>query len=697
MKLIVAEKPSVARSIAAVIGADKKQTGCLEGGGYLVSWCLGHLVELASADRYNAAYAKWRGEDLPILPQPWQYNVREATQSQFETLKRLMNDPRVESVICATDAGREGELIFRTIYQETGCHKPVERLWISSMEDEAIREGFEQLKPASEYDALYQAALCRAKADWLVGINATRLFSTLYGVTLNIGRVMTPTLGMLAAREAQIAAFQPAPFYTVSLDCGSFTAVSERYSERQEAERVAALCNGREAKITALETKERAEKPPLLYDLTSLQRDANRLLGYTAQQTLDYTQSLYEKQLCTYPRTDSRYLPDDMRQKISDLAGSAARTLPFIVPDEVLCNPAQVIDGSKVSDHHALLPTMHVDRGVLDDLPAGEKALLTLLMTRLLCAVADPCRVLEPCVSLDCEGVSFAAKGQQTVNKGWKALDEAYLSTLKNSQEQRESPNRLPVLNERMTFLPVTAAVREGMTTPPKHYTEDTLLSAMETAGADETPKDAERKGLGTPATRAGIIEKLIQTGQVERRKKKQSTVLVPTDKGMSLITVVPEALQSPTLTAEWEQKLKQVERGGMEADAFLCEITEMVRNLVATVQPVKGAQTLFGDSRKAVGTCPRCGSPVMENRKGFCCVEKTCGFALWKNDRFFLSKRRELTAKEAAALLKEGRVFMRNLYSEKTGKTYDASVVLDDPGQGYVRFKLEFEREAKK
>ena len=693
MKLVISEKPSVARAISAAIGATQKQNGYLEGNGYLVSWCVGHLAELAPAADYDERYAKWRKEDLPILPDPWQYKIRESTRQQFGILKRLMHDPRVESLVCATDAGRESELIFRLVCQLAGCQKPVQRLWISSMEDSAIREGFQRLKPARDYDALYHAALCRAQADWLVGINATRHFSLLYGQTLNIGRVMTPTLALLVERETQIAAFQPAPFYHVALDCGILTAMSERLASRAEAEEAAARCDGKEARIASLETRERAENPPKLYDLTSLQRDANRLLGYTAQQTMDYAQSLYEKQLITYPRTDSRYLTEDMEDSVRKLAEHAAKPLPFAKGIPFTHDIRQVIDNGKVSDHHAILPTASALSADLASLPAGERSVLTLLMTRLLCAVGKPCRASETNAVLACEGVLFAAKGRRIEDMGWKALEQALHAALGNKPESKENESErpLPVLNGQMTFLPVAASIREGKTSPPKHFTEAALLSAMETAGAEHIPDDAERKGLGTPATRAGIIEKLVKTGFVERKAVKKSAILLPTEKGVSLITVLPEELQSPELTAEWEQKLKRIERGELEPEAFMGEITGMVRELAAAGHPVKDSDMLFANDRKAVGVCPRCGAAVVENRKGFVCANKECGFALWKNDRFFTAKRKELTASVAAALLKEGRAHMRGLYSEKTGDTYDAAIVLNDTGDPYVHFKLEF------
>lgn len=691
MQFVVTEKNFVARSIAAVLGASEKKKGYLEGNGYWVSWCVGHLVELATPSEYDEKYTKWQAEDLPILPKDWQYAVIENTKAQFNVLRTLMNDSRVTSIVCATDAGREGELIFRLVYSLCGCTKPVERLWISSLEDAAIAEGFRNLRPASEYDSLYQAALCRAQADWLVGINATRLFSTRYHQLLNIGRVMTPTLALLVEREALIQAFQSTPFYTVRLDCGSLAAASERLTERAEAERIAALCDGKEARISKLEQKERLEQPPRLYDLTSLQRDANRLLGYTAQQTLDYAQSLYEKKLASYPRTDSRYLTSHMENSTRMLVEQTVKVLPLMKNGMFSCNIAQVIDNNKVTDHHALIPTSGIAEYDLLSLPAGERSLLTLLMVRLLCAVGTPCRIHETAVTLECEGVSFFLKGRQIMDMGWKAMEKNYRTALKSAPVEETAVRELPSLNEQMTFLPVKTSIQEGKTSPPKSYTEATLLSSMENAGAEETPDDAERKGLGTPATRAGIIEKLVKTGQIERKKGKKGYVLLPTQKGVSLITVLPEELQSPLLTAEWEQKLKQIEKGELDSTLFLEEIMEMVQGLVQSSHPVPESGILFAEETKSIGVCPRCGSAVVERPKGFLCSNRNCRFALWRKNPFFAAKKKELTAAIASALLKEGRAFMKGLYSPKTGKAYDAAIVLDDSGGQFVNFKLEF------
>ena len=556
MQFVVTEKNSVARSIAAVLGASEKKKGYLEGNGYWVSWCIGHLVELAPPSEYDEKYTKWQAEDLPILPKDWRYAVIESTKAQFSILRTLMNDPSVTSIVCATDAGREGELIFRLVYSLCGCTKPVERLWISSLEDAAIAEGFRNLRPASEYDSLYHAALCRAQADWLVGINATRLFSTRYHQSAEYWPGHDPDAGPAGGTgSADSGVSVHSLLHGAVLDCGSLTAASQRLTECAEAERIAALCDGKEARISKLEQKERLEQPPRLYDLTSLQRDANRLLGYTAQQTLDYAQSLYEKKLASYPRTDSRYLTSHMENSTRMLVEQTVKVLPLMKKEMFSRNVAQVIDNSKVTDHHALIPTAGIAEYDLLSLPAGERNLLTLLMVRLLCAVGKPCRIHETAVTLECEGVSFSLKGRQITALGWKAMEKICRSALKSVPVEETAAQELPPLNDQMTFLPVKTSIQEGKTSPPKSYTEATLLSAMENAGAEETPDDAERKGLGTPATRAGIIEKLVKTGQIERKKGKKSCVLLPTQKGVSLITVLPEELQSPLLTAEWEQK----------------------------------------------------------------------------------------------------------------------------------------------
>lgn len=692
--LVIAEKPSVAKSIAAVLNATNRKDGYLEGSGFLVSWCVGHLVELADASTYEERYGKWSLADLPILPEHWRYVITPDTKKQFDTLKQLMGRADVESLVCATDAGREGELIFRLVYEQAKCKKPVKRLWISSMEDSAIREGFEHLRPSADYDNLYRAALCRARADWLVGINATRLFSCLYHRTLNIGRVMTPTLALIVQREADIDAFKPTPFYTVTLGLSDFTVTGERLTDKAQAEVVQAACMAADAAtVKSVERKEKTEKPPTLYDLTTLQREANRLLGFTAQQTLDYLQSLYEKKLATYPRTDSRYLTSDMVQSLPVLVNTVAKAMPFASGVAVYCNPAQVINDAKVSDHHAIIPTQGVKDADLSGLPAGERSLLSLIAARLLCAVGQPYAYAETAVLVECAGYEFKAKGRAVLNPGFKELDGRYRDTLKNKPEpdKEKEAKALPVLAEGQSCEVVTAGIKEGKTTPPAHFTEDSLLAAMETAGAGEMPEDAERKGLGTPATRAGILEKLIKVGFLERKKVKKTTHLMPTHEGVALITVLPEQIQSPSMTAEWEHQLKEIERGEASPEAFLCEISAMLKDLTSHYEAVKDAAVLFPSKKESLGKCPRCGGSVVELKKGFVCENRDCGFAIWKESKFFTAKKKKPTAAFVTELLASGRARLSGCYSEKSGKTYDAVVVLDDDGGKYVNFKLEF------
>ena len=673
-RLVIAEKPSVAQSIAAALGVKGRNDGYIEGNGYIVSWCFGHLAELSDAAAYNADYAKWKLADLPIIPQNFRFSLAPDKRKQFDVLRTLLRREDVAEVVNACDAGREGELIFRTVYHLAGCGKPIKRLWISSMEETAIREGFQKLRDGKDYDGLHQAALCRAKADWLVGINATRYFSLIYGKKLNIGRVMSPTLALLVQREAEINAFVPEPFYTVQLDCG-FPAVTERMRGKADAEKIVAACT-KEATVRTVERREKSEKAPALYDLTTLQRDANRILGYTAQQTLDYLQALYEKKLCTYPRTDSRFLTDDMEGSVPALFSVAAA---IAAPEEVAgVNAKQVCNSAKVSDHHAVVPTISAGDAEIDALPLGEREILRLVSLSFLRAVSEPYRYAETTVTVECGGHTFTAKGKTVLAPGWRIY------------EQTEADKMLPELTEGQTLTVAAAAVQEGKTTPAKHFTEDSLLASMETAGAKDMPDDAERKGIGTPATRAGILEKLVSSGFVERKKARKITNLLPTATGTALITVLPESLQSPLLTAEWEQRLKQVERGDLSPEDFMDGIAALLRELVQTYKPVPGAEVLFPSDREAVGKCPRCGRSVTESPKGFFCENRACGFALWKNSKFFSAKKKQLTKSVAAALLKDGRVKLTGCWSEKAGKTYDATVILNDDGEK-VNFSLQF------
>ena len=594
---------------------------------------------------------------------------------------------KVTSENYPTDAGREGELIFRFVYQMAGCTKPVKRLWISSMEDAAIREGFANLRPDSDYDALYQSALCRAKADWLVGINATRLFSVLYHKTLTVGRVQTPTLKMLVDRDAKILRFQKEKYYTVGIHSGSLKADSGRIASMDEANTLKSTCAGTSAICTSIKRERKAEQPPKLYDLTTLQREANRLFGFTAKQTLDYAQQLYEKKLLTYPRTDSQYLTEDMGQTAQHLVSDLLGLLPFAQGLALTAEVGRVLNSKKVSDHHAILPTAEFVKQGFTGLAESECKLMNLVCSKLLCAVAAPHEYETVTAVFSCAGNEFTAKGKTVLVPGWKEIDQRFLSTLKaNGEEETEILNTLPELAEGQSFS-VTANVSEHFTSPPKAYTEDTLLSAMERAGAEDMPEEAERKGLGTPATRAAILEKLVQMGFVQRKGKQ----LVPTKDGINLAVVLPESLTSPALTAEWENRLTEIAKGSADPDAFMSEIKAQVRQLVKTYSCISAdKQNLFQSERVIIGKCPRCGENVYEGKKNFYCGNRGCQFVMWKNDRFFEQRKKAFTPKIAAALLKNGKAKIKGLYSEKTGKTYDATVLLADTGGKYVNYRVE-------
>ena len=688
MKLVLAEKPSVAMSLSKVIGADQRGDGYMEGNGYLVSWCVGHLVELSQPEAYDEKYAKWKYDDLPILPEHWQYQVSASTKKQFGILKKLMQRKDVESLICATDAGREGELIFRLVYHQCVCKKPVERLWISSMEDSAIREGFQKLRPGTEYDALYEAALCRERADWIVGINATRLFSCLYGQTLNVGRVMTPTLAMVVMRDAAIRAFKPEPFYSAELKFRDFQAGGERMKAKADAEKlVAECCQAGSAIITKVEQKEKSEKPPALFDLTSLQREANRQLGFTAQQTLDYTQALYEKKLVTYPRTDSRYLTDDMAPLVPELVSVIQQSFQIQPDAPAPVNTAQVINTKKVTDHHAIIPTKTAAGYDISSLPSGEQAILTMLTVRLICAVGTPSRYAETIVEAECAGQKFRTKGKTVTDMGWRQ----YAGKAVEDAEKNAEAGELPILSEGMTLELAGVDLKEGKTSPPKRFTEDLLLSAMESASSDEFPAGVERKGIGTPATRAAIIEKLVQKGFIERRGDKKTKYLCSTDKGNALVTVVPEQIQSPSMTADWEEKLLKIEHGEYDSDAFMGEISSMVSGLVKTYEAVKGADVLMQPERKVIGSCPACGSDVCETAKGWFCRDKSCKFALWKENRFFQTLGKQMTEELAKQLVNRGKARLTHCYSRKSNRYYDTTVHVETGEDGAAAFKLEF------
>ena len=694
--LIIAEKPSVAATIAAALGAKEKKDGYIAGNGCLVSWCVGHLVQLAEAAAYGEQYKKWSYDSLPILPQEWQYAVASDKGKQFKILKDLMHRADVSEVVNACDAGREGELIFRFVYDVAGCKKPMRRLWISSMEESAIKAGFASLKDGKEYDPLYSSALCRAKADWIIGINMTRLFSCLYGKTLNVGRVQTPTLKMLVDRDAAITTFKKEKYYHVRLSLSGVEAASAKIHAADEAGNLKAACEAAQAVCTSVTREKKTVAPPKLFDLTSLQREANRIYGYTAKQTLDLAQALYEKKLLTYPRTDSSYLTDDMGGTAAQIAALLAGKLPFMQGADFTPEISRLLDSKKVSDHHAIIPTMELAKADLAALPESERNILTLAGARLLMACAEP-HIFEAVTAVfSCAGQEFTAKGKTVLAEGWKGLERRFMATLKKKADTEDDEENalsldVPPFAEGQTFDNPQAAVTEHFTTPPKPHNEASLLSAMERAGNEETDPDAERRGLGTPATRAAIIEKLVKGGFVERKGKQ----LIPTKSGIELVCVLPEVLTSPQLTADWENNLTQIAKGNADPDSFMTGIETMTRELVSAYPFLSDKEKeRFKEEKPVIGKCPRCGANIYEGRKNYYCANRDCAFAMWKNDRFFEERKVTFSPKIAAALLKDGKAKVKKLYSPKTGKTYDGTILLADTGGKYVNYRIAIQRD---
>lgn len=689
MILVIAEKPSVAQSIAKVLGATSRKDGFLEGNNYIVSWCVGHLVGLADAALYDERYAKWRYSDLPIVPEEWLYEVPKDKMQQFKILRKLMLDQRVTELVCATDAGREGELIFRLVYNKVGCTKPFKRLWISSLEDSAIREGFRNLRDSREYDKLYEAALARSKADWIVGINGTRLFSTLYNKKLVVGRVQTPTLAMLVERDGKITTFSKEKYFNVHVEQNGLTADMEKVKTEEEAKAIAAACDKKQAVVSSVRTEARTVHPPKLYDLTTLQREANRYYGFTAQQTLELVQSLYEKKLLTYPRTDSRFITDDMEETARRVISIVRRKLPSLSGTAHEPDIGRITNNAEVTDHHAIIPTEQLESQELDALPQSEQKILLLVGMRLLAATGEKHSFNETRITITCEGYEFKAKGKTVTQEGWKEIEQSFKAMLK-TKEKDEPEMLLPTVSENTVLESVTANVTEHFTTPPKPYTEDTLLSAMETAGNEAFDDETEKKGLGTPATRAGIIEKLVKGGFVERKGK----TLMPTKDGNNLICVLPEQITSPSMTAEWENTLMQIERGQADAGQFLKGISEMTASLVKAYPFLSESEAArFDTSKEMIGKCPRCGAPVYVGKGNFYCSNRDCAFCLWEDNKFFSSKKKKLTKKIAAELLDKGWCRVTGLYTPKKPQLYDAVIRLNDTGGKYVSFKMEFDR----
>ena len=670
MELVIAEKPSVAQSIAAVLGATQRKDGYLEGNEYLVSWCVGHLVELVQPESYEEAWKKWSYDNLPIIPQEWQHEVKSDTKAQYQILKKLMHDDRVDAVVCATDAGREGELIFRLTYNMAGCRKPMKRLWISSMEESAIRDGFHNLRPGSDYDNLYKSALCRQEADWLVGINGTRLFTVLYGgKALKVGRVQTPTLAMLVDRESKIMNFKKEAYYMAHIMENGLDAVSEHISDKTEAERIAGACENGQALVTSVIKEEKWVAPPKLYDLTTLQRDANRLFGFTAKQTLEYTQSLYEKKLVTYPRTDSQYLSDDMEGTAKNVIEAIFNSLLF--EQNIMFNPdiKRILNSKKVTDHHAIIPTMEIIKQDLKVIPESEMKILSLCANRLLCATGEKHIYNSTKAELTCNEIVFKVSGKEVWKNGWKEFDDFFKNSYKTTEDKSdaEEEKKLPELREGMMIAVEQTKVSEHFTQPPKHYTEDSLLSAMERAGAEDMGDEVERKGLGTPATRADIIEKLVKDGFVKREKKQ----MIPTEDGMRLITILPDVVKSPKLTADWENELTLVSKGEVAAEQFMSGIEAMVTDLVKTYHSVSDEQkAMFGTGKggqEVLGKCPKCGADVVRGKFGAYCTGK-CGMNVGKALGVTLSDT------QVKSLLQGKKILVKGLKGKKG--SYDAYLI---------------------
>lgn len=670
MELVIAEKPSVAQSIAAVLGATQRKDGYLEGNEYLVSWCVGHLVELAQPESYEEAWKKWSYESLPIIPQEWQHEVKSDTKAQYQILKKLMHDDRVDAVVCATDAGREGELIFRLTYNMAGCRKPMKRLWISSMEESAIRDGFHNLRPGSDYDNLYHSALCRQEADWLVGINGTRLFTVLYGgKALKVGRVQTPTLAMLVDRESKIMNFKKEAYYMAHIMGNGLDAVSEHISDKTEADRIAETCENGQALVTSVVKEEKWVAPPKLYDLTTLQRDANRLFGFTAKQTLEYTQSLYEKKLVTYPRTDSQYLSDDMEGTAKNVIEAIFNSLLF--EQNIMFNPdiKRILNSKKVTDHHAIIPTMEIIKQDLKAIPESEMKILSLCANRLLCATGEKHIYNSTKAVITCNNTVFKVSGKEVWKNGWKEFEDFFKNSYKTAEDKSdaEEEKKLPELREGMMIAVEQTKVSEHFTQPPKHYTEDSLLSAMERAGAEDMGDEVERKGLGTPATRADIIEKLVKDGFVKREKKQ----MIPTEDGMKLITILPDVVKSPKLTADWENELTLVSKGEVAAEQFMSGIEAMVTDLVKTYHSVSDEhKAMFGTGKggqEVLGKCPKCGADVVKGKFGAYCTGK-CGMNVGKALGVTLSDT------QVKSLLQGKKILVKGLKGKKG--SYDAYLI---------------------
>lgn len=694
--LVIAEKPSVAQSYAKNLSAYKREDGYLEGESCIVSWCLGHLAEYAQPEEYDPKYEKWQFDDLPILPVAWKLKVSKDKKKQFDVLKVLMNRNDVEYLVNGCDAGREGELIFQRVYDLAGCRKPVKRLWISSMEDAAIQKGFQTMKNEEEYKNLCMAAVCRAQADWLIGMNGTRAYTTRYFKRLVVGRVQTPTLAMLAERQERIEHFQKEAFYKVALTDGKLTIVSENIANEEAADLLAALCNGSTAVVTQMKKERKKSFPPKLYDLTSLQREANRYFGYTAKRTLDMLQELYEEKLVTYPRTDSQFVTEDMKDSVEELVGKMPVLLPFVDYGQLGHGIKRVINNAKVSDHHAILPTKEaVEKGIAD-LPADKKNLLMLICQQLVQATGEEYLYEQTDITVKCQEHDFKARGKIPVQMGFKEVEKAFKQLCVKAEpvEEKEKDTSIPVgYEEGMRLFPVKAEKTTHYTSPPKPFNEDTLLAAMETAGNKEFDSETEKKGLGTPATRASIIEKLVSSGYAQRKGKQ----ILPSTEGKELVKVMPEYLKSAVMTAEWENQLLMMEKGQITDTQFMEEITFLVRKILEVCREIpEEERRRFQPAREVIGKCPVCGCDVFEGKQNFYCSNRQCDFALWKENRFLGSMEKNLDKKMARELLDKACTHVKGLYSKKKDMKFDADLLLTLE-DGKPRFHLEFPKKKKK
>ena len=694
--LVIAEKPSVAQSYAKNLSAYKREDGYLEGESCIVSWCLGHLAEYAQPEEYDPKYEKWQFDDLPILPEAWKLKVSKDKKKQFDVLKGLMNRSDVEYLVNGCDAGREGELIFQRVYVLAGCRKPVKRLWISSMEDAAIQKGFQTMKSEEEYKNLCMAAVCRAQADWLIGMNGTRAYTTRYFKRLVVGRVQTPTLAMLAERQERIEHFQKEAFYKVALTDGKLTVVSENIANEEAAELLAALCNGSTAVVTQMKKERKKSFPPKLYDLTSLQREANRYFGYTAKRTLDMLQELYEEKLVTYPRTDSQFVTEDMKDSVEELVEKMPVLLSFVDYGQLGHGIKRVINNAKVSDHHAILPTKEVVEKGIADLPADKKNLMMLICQQLVQATGEEYLYEQTDITVKCQEHDFKARGKIPVQMGFKEVEKAFKQLCVKAEpvEEKEKETSIPAgYEEGMRLFPVKAEKTTHYTSPPKPFNEDTLLAAMETAGNKEFDSETEKKGLGTPATRASIIEKLVSSGYAQRKGKQ----ILPSTEGKELVKVMPEYLKSAVMTAEWENQLLLMEKGEITDTQFMGEITSLVRKILEVCREIpEEERRRFQTAREVIGKCPVCGCDVFEGKQNFYCSNRQCDFALWKENRFLGSMEKNLDKKMARELLDKACTHVKGLYSKKKDMKFDADLLLTLE-DGKPRFHLEFPKKKKK